>query len=77
MDENSNQGWSDLCSSLEERFASGRGGIQDQGVHSRDDLLANLDPAIAASIDNITRLPTDDDYPLWRVRCKVPPIFYF
>jgi hypothetical protein len=74
MNENSNQrGWSNLVSSLNERFASGS--RTTHGTAEGNDHLANH-PTIAASIDNINRLPTEDDYPLWRVRCKVPPILH-
>lgn len=64
MEEISNQrSWSNLVNSLEERFASGNGTTHGTTLASH--------PAITASIDNITCLPTEDDYPLWRVRCKV------
>lgn len=80
VDENSNQGgWSDLVSSLEERFASGsentNGTKEGHGSDHMDNYLARY-PALAAAIDNITCLPTQDDYPLWRVRCKVIPILH-
>jgi hypothetical protein len=72
-------GWSDMVASLEERFASGRrmthntqGTTEDS--HRYDFLASN--PAIAVSIDNITCLPSEDDYPLWQVRCKVSPILH-
>jgi hypothetical protein len=73
VDEDSNQGGlSELIASLEKRFTSGSGTTYE-GSHN--DYLANH-PAIAASIHSITCLPTKEDYPLWRVRCKVTPIFF-
>lgn len=70
LDENSNEGgWSDLVASLEERFVSGSRTTQNIADSNHRD--EPPDPIIAACIDNITRLPTKDDYPLWRVRCKV------
>ena len=75
-DENLNEeGWSNLVASLEERFASGSGKTQHttEGNHRNERPLAS-DPAFATCIDKITRLPTEEDYPLWRVRCQVNPI---
>ena len=73
INENSNQlGWSHLVSSLEERFSSGSGAT-NRDIHRNNPLASN--PAIVASIDNISRLPTANDYPLWRVRCKVISFF--
>ena len=63
-------GWRDLVASLGERYASGSKTVQ----HVVEDNCSNerpLDPALVSSIENITRLPTHDDYPFWRVRCKV------
>jgi len=59
-------GWRDLVASLGERYASGSKTRQ----HAVEDERP-LDPALVSSIENITRLPTHDDYPFWRVRCKV------
>jgi hypothetical protein len=72
LDEGSNQGgWSNLVSALEERFASEKGTTHGaaEGNIRGDQLARHL--GNAAFIENITRLPTGDDYPLWRVRCKV------
>jgi hypothetical protein len=77
LDENSNQGvssWSNLVSSLEERFASGSEKIHGTAEHRNDHLASH--PVIAAAIDSATRLPTEDDYPLWRIRCKVASILH-
>jgi hypothetical protein len=75
LDDNSNQEvWSNLISSLEERFVSGGERIHGTAEH-RNDHLAHQ-PAIAAAIDSATRLPTEDDYPLWRIRCKVTAILH-
>ncbi len=75
MDENSKQrGWSDLVSSLEEHFASESGMTHGTAEGSHRNLAHH--PAIAASIGNITRLLTEDDYPLWGVHCKVTPILH-
>jgi hypothetical protein len=75
MDENSAQGGlSDLIASLEERFASGRGNSSHRNEHllpSRKEDLLTIDPALATSIENVIRLPTEEDYPLWRLRCQV------
>jgi hypothetical protein len=58
-------GWVDLVVSLEKRYAS------THCVAEGDRNERPLDPTIASFIDKNTRLPTNDDYPLWRVRCKV------
>jgi hypothetical protein len=74
IDENSNQGgWTNLVASIEERYALGSGPTHPiaEGNHREGHL--DIEPAIVAAVDNITRRPTDDDYPLWRVRCKVTP----
>jgi hypothetical protein len=64
------RGWHDLVASLGERYASGskmiQGIVEDNCRNERP-----LDPALISSIKNITGLPTHDDYPFWRVRCKV------
>jgi hypothetical protein len=69
MDENSDEGgWGDLLASLEKRYASDSGIAE--GTHTREQPLESH--PIASSIDNIVRqLPRTDDYPLWRIRCKV------
>jgi hypothetical protein len=74
MDKPSDQegGWQDMIASLSERYASGSKTIQHVvckevgGSNER-----HLDPALVFSIENIIRFPTHDDYPFWRVRCKV------
>jgi hypothetical protein len=72
---NLNQGvLSNLISSLEERFASGGKRIHGTAEHRNDHLARQ--PAIAAAIDSATRLPTKEDYPLWRIRCKVTALFH-
>ena len=58
-------GWVELVASLEKCYASRH--CVDEGDRNE----RPLDPTIASSIEKITRLPTNDDYPLWRVRCKV------
>ena len=58
-------GWVDLVASLEKRYAS-RHRVDEGDRNERP-----LDSTVASSIEKITRLPTNDDYPLWRVRCKV------
>jgi ribosomal protein L24 len=60
-------GWIDLVASLEERYAS----THRVGEGDRNERPLESHSTIASSIDKITRLPTNDDYPLWRVRCKV------
>ena len=77
MDKPSDQegGWQDMIASLSERYASGSKTIQ----HVVEDYCKevggsnerHLDPALVSSIENITRFPTHNDYPFWRVRCKV------
>jgi len=57
--------WGDLVASLEDRYSSTR------RVAEGDRNERPLNPTVASSIEKITRLPTNDDYPLWRVRCKV------
>jgi hypothetical protein len=72
--ETSNQlgGFVDFVASLEERYVSGSGTANYvAGENDRIERLLESHPAIAESIDNIIRLPTIDDYPLWQVRCKV------
>jgi hypothetical protein len=61
--------WLDLVESLEERYT-----VDSEMAHrvvNDDRNKRPLDPTIIASIDKTTRLPGNDDYPLWRVRCKV------
>jgi hypothetical protein len=58
--------WGDLVASLEKRYTSARRVAEG----NRNERPFEGHP-IASSIDRITRLPTNDDYPLWRVRCKV------
>jgi hypothetical protein len=69
MDENSDEGgWGDLVASLEKRYASDSGIAEGNHGHERP---FDSHP-LASVIDNITRqLPSSDDYPLWRIRCKV------
>jgi len=64
-------GWRDLVASLGERYASGSKTIQHIIENNDGHERLPLDPALVSSIENITRLPTHDDYPFWRVRCKV------
>lgn len=61
------RGWIDLVASLEERYAS----THRVAKGDRNGRRLESHPTIASSIDKITRLPTNDDYPLWRIRCKV------
>jgi len=64
------RGWHDLVASLGDRYASGSKTVQ--GIV--DDNCSNerpLDSALISSIKNIIGLPTHDDYPFWRVPCKV------
>jgi hypothetical protein len=69
IDENSNrEGWTGLVASIKERYAPGSG-----PTHRIAEGDLDIEPAIAAAVHNITCQPTDDDYPLWRVRCKVTP----
>jgi hypothetical protein len=76
IDENSRQeGWNDLVASIEERHAS-RSGTTNRTLEG-DHWEENLDPAILAVIQNITRQPADDDYAMWQVRCKVIPLLFF
>jgi hypothetical protein len=58
-------GWINLVASLKKRYASTHRVAEDD----RNEQL--LDPIIASSIEKITCLPTNDDYGLWRIRCKV------
>jgi hypothetical protein len=64
---------SDLVALLEECYASGSNTSHSvvEDDDSRNERPLEFDPTIAASIDNVTRLPTNNDYPLWRIRCKV------
>jgi hypothetical protein len=57
----------DLVASLAERYTSGSKTIPQENDRNE----RPLDPVLVSTIENITRLPTDDDYPFWRVRCKV------
>jgi len=67
VDVNVDEGrWVDLVESLEERYSSTHHVAQGD----RDERRLVSHP-IAGTIEQITRLPTNDDYPLWRVRCKV------
>jgi len=50
----------------------------NEGGSSWGNLVASLEDRYASThrvaegfIEKIARLPTNDDYPLWRVRCKV------
>ena len=63
--ENEDGGWGHFVAALEDRY-SGDANTR----RSVERLLAN-DPVIAASVDKISRSPTMDDYPLWRLQCKV------
>ena len=58
--------WGDLVASLEDRYASTR--RVAEGDRNERPLEGH---PIASFIEKIARLPTNDDYPLWRVRCKV------
>jgi hypothetical protein len=76
IDENSRQeGWNDLVASIKEHHAS-RSGTTNRTLEG-DLWEENLDPVILAVIQNITRQPADDDYAMWRVRCKVIPLLIF
>ena len=60
----------DLFASIEERYGSGT----TPRVAGRNDSIERpleSHPIITTSLTNIMRMPTKDDYPLWRVRCKV------
>ena len=57
----------------QQHHASGSGTTNPEGDHWEE----NLDPAILAVIQNITRQPAEDDYAMWRVRCKVIPLSFF
>ena len=59
--------WGNLVASLEDRYAS----THRVAEGDRNERPLESHPTIASSIDKIIRLPTNDDYPLWRVRCKV------
>jgi hypothetical protein len=64
--------WDDFLASLERRFSSDS--RPARGTAAGPPTLENplaTHPAIASTMDNIYRLPRKDDYPLWRVRCKV------
>jgi hypothetical protein len=63
-------GWQDLVASLGERYASGSKTIPHI-IEDNDSNERPLNPALVASIEKIIRLPTHDDYPFWRIRCKV------
>ena len=62
-------GWHDLVASLAERYASGSKAIQPHIAEDKNE--RPLDPSLFSTIENITRLPTHNRYPFWRVRCKV------
>lgn len=64
-------GTQDFIAALEERVSSGKGTTERFAESNRKERPLESEPAITSSIDIITRLPTHDDYPLWRVRCKV------
>ena len=66
MDENSDEaGWGDLVESLEKRYTT-----DSEGNHRHQRPFESH--PIAPSIEDIIRqMPTTDDYPLWRIRCKV------
>jgi hypothetical protein len=70
-DENLGEGgWGDLLASLEKRYGSDN--RIAEGAHRHERLIESH--PIASSIDNIIwQLPRTDDYPLWRIRCKVTP----
>jgi len=57
-----------FIAALEERYSS-----HGRGITATERFAEGnpLDPVVTSCVDNITRLPTHDDYPLWRVRCKV------
>ena len=71
MDENSDEGgWGDLLASLEKRYAPDSG--ISEGNHRQVELPFDESHPIASSINNvIQQLHCTDDYPLWRIRCKV------
>ena len=61
-------GWGDLVASLEKRYASDSQIAKGNNTHQQPFESHPIIP----SIDNIIRqLPSMDDYPLWRIRCKV------
>ena len=62
------ESWDDLVALLEKRYAPT---LQRVAEGNRNGHPLESHPAIAGSIDKITCLPTNDDYPLWRIRCKV------
>ena len=73
MGENSNRegGWVDVTiASLMERYGPKHHEAIAGDTSELEQPLAS-NSAFASTIDKIARWPTNDDYPLWRVRCKV------
>jgi hypothetical protein len=71
VDSNSDRGWTDLMSSLEERY-----GPRDDVPCVAENNYAitrplGTHPGISTALNNISRSPTEADYPLWRIRCRV------
>ena len=74
MDDNSNRegNWVDMTiASLVERYGPKPHEVIGGNTSELEQPLASHSDALASAIDRITRWPTIDDYPLWRVRCKV------
>jgi hypothetical protein len=63
--------WANLVASLEERYASDGTTTHHIAEGSRDKRPLESHPEFISSIENVTRLSTHNDYPLWGIRCKV------
>jgi len=68
---NREDGWHNFVASLGERYASGSETIQHITENDSHEQLP-LDPALVSCIKN---MPAHNDYPFWRVRCKVTDSF--
>ncbi len=71
IDTNEDRGWSRLIDSLNERY-----GPRDKSPRIVGDSPAvrrplDMHPGMTSVLDNSSRSATVDDYPLWRVCCKV------
>ncbi len=60
--------WTNLISSLEERYGPRARVVENNSAISRP---LEVHPGMSSVLDNIYRSPGDADYPLWRIRCRV------
>ena len=62
----------DLFASIEERYGSeSETTLRVAEGNDNNERPLESDPTLVTSLANVLSMPTKDDYPLWRIRCKV------